>query len=200
MAPSFKRLNQDYATFIPSAAHLVLLFVGMRIGTRAGWLWVCAIIGALSLGLWVLNYRRARIVADTPTSRVASAPQGYVELFGTAKPFPGPAVVSPGSHRTCVWYRYKMEEKRGDNWTTVADELSEDSFLLDDGSGQAVVDPEWAEVLTDQHRSWKEDNRRFTEWLLLPNDYVYAIGEFATVGGANSTLDFAADVHALLTE
>ena len=200
MPETFRRLHQDYATSIPSASHLLLLLVGARIGTRAGWLWVCALIGAISLVLWILNYRRARAVADTPTAKVASAPQGYVELFGTAKGFPGPDVVSPASHRRCVWYRYKMEEKRGKDWVTVSDELSADSFILDDGTGQVVVDPEWAEVLTDHYRRWQEDDRRFSEWMLLPGDTAYAIGEFATVGGANSTLDFAADVNALLTE
>jgi hypothetical protein len=148
----------------------------------------------------VLNFRRARAVADTPTSRVASAPQGYVELHGTARQHPGQMVLAPLTSSPCVWFRYLVEEKRGKDWSVVQRGLSEHTFVLDDGSAQALVDPDWAEVMTDHHRRWIEGNRRYTESLLVPGDAVYAIGEFATVGGSATQLDAAADVKALLPE
>jgi hypothetical protein len=195
-----RQFHHSHAHHITSAGHLVLLFVGLRIGTPGGWLFVVSAIGIISFALWVLNFRRARAVADTPTSRVASAPQGYVELHGTARQHPGHTVIAPLTSQACVWFRYLVEEKRGKDWSLVQRGLSEHTFVLDDGSAQAVVDPDWAEVMTDHHRRWTEDNRRYSEWLLVPGDTLYAIGEFATVGGTSSQLDAAADVNALLAE
>ena len=87
--------RHHYANQITSAGHLLLLLVGARIGTRGGWVFVLALIAVLSVGLWMMNYRRARAVGDTPTSRIASAPQGYVELSGTTRPFTGELLISP---------------------------------------------------------------------------------------------------------
>jgi hypothetical protein len=187
-----------YANQITSAGHLGLLFVGAHIGTKAGWLAVLMLIGALSLALWVLNYRRARAVGDTPTSRIASAPQGYVELAGLARPFPGDRLLCPVSQIHCVWYHYIIEEKRGDKWRTVREEVSSDSFLIDDGSGQAVVDPDFAEILATDKRRWQTPHQRFTEWLIIPGQKLYVIGAFSTEGGQSSQLDAAADLRALL--
>ena len=73
-----------YGRFITSGAHLLLLVAGLRIATRPGWIFCLAAITVISLFVWTVDFRRTRAVADTPTSRVASAPQGYVELFGRA--------------------------------------------------------------------------------------------------------------------
>ncbi len=200
MQEALRSLHQAYAGQIGSVAHLLLLLAAARIGTRSGWIWSCLLIGVISLVLWGLNLRRARAVADTATSRVASAPQGYVELVGSAKRYPGPALVAPISKRECVWYRYLVEEKSGDEWRTVDRGNSDASFLLEDGSGEALVDPDWAEVLTDRHKRWTDDRKRYTEWLLLPGDRLFVIGEFATVGGRDAQLDPAADVNDLLAQ
>jgi hypothetical protein len=195
-----RKFNHSHAHHITSAAHLFLLLVGARIGTAAGWLLVLCLIGGISFVLWILSFRRARAVADTPTSRVASAPQGYVELHGIARQHPGQLVTAPLTSTPCVWYRYLVEEKRGKNWRVVQRGLSEETFILDDGSGEAVVDPEWAEVMTDHYRCWIEARMRYTEWLLVPADRLYAIGEFATVGGSSTQLDARADLNALLAD
>lgn len=194
-------LRHHYANQITSVGHLVLLLVGAHIGSQRGWVLVLALIACLSLLLWGLNFRRARAVGDTPTSRIASAPQGYVELAGTARPFPGDRLISPASRIHCVWYHFVVEEKRGDNWKKVKDEVSHDSFLIDDGSGEALVDPDFAEIVTTRKRTWMRDRHtRLTEWLLVPDEPLYVIGDFATVGGQNTQLDQVADLHALLTE
>jgi len=195
-----RQLSHSHAHHITSAGHLILLFVGLRIGTPGGWLFVLSLIGGISFVLWILNFKRARAVADTPTSRVASAPQGYVELHGTARQHPGYVVIAPLTSTPCVWYRYVVEEKHGKDWSVVQNGLSEQTFLLDDGSGQAVVDPDWAEVMTDHHRCWTEGNQRYNEWLLVPDESLYAIGELATVGGSSAHLDASADLSALLAQ
>ena len=195
-----RQLHHAHAPHITSAGHLILLFVGARIGTPGGWLFVLTLIAAISLLLWTLNFRRSRAISDTPTSRVASAPQGYVELHGDGRMHAGHALNAPLTGDACVWYRYRVEEKAGKDWRTVERGVSDATFLLDDGTGMAVIDPEWAEVTTSRRRRWTEGRRRYTQWLLKPGERLYAIGEFVTVGGANSRLDHGSDVNALLAE
>jgi hypothetical protein len=192
--------RQHYANQVTSISHVFLLLFAAKVGSRRAWILALLVIGVLSLVLWVLNYRRARAVADTPTSRIASAPQGYVELAGIARPFPNDRLLSPASRIHCVWYHYIVEEKRGKDWRKVDEAISDDSFLIDDGTGQAVVDPERGEVHSTRKRNWRVDNRRFTEWYLVPDERVFVIGELRTEGGSNSQLDAAADISALLAK
>ena len=192
--------NYRCSNLLASTSQLLLLLAGVRIGTRTGWLFCFSTICVASLLLWAANFRRSRIVADTPTSRVASAPQGYVELFGRAKLHSGTPLISPVSLRTCVWFRYQIEEKSGNEWRTIEHAMSPDTFVLEDETGQAIIDPDYAEVVTTDKRSWKETDRRYTEWLLTPGAPLYALGEFTTRGGEAGMLDRQADLNALLTE
>jgi hypothetical protein len=187
-----------YGNFLTSGMHVFLVLVGARIGTPGGWVFCLALVGAISLFAWSANFRRARVVSDTPTSRVASAPQGYVELHGKAKLHPGRTMTSPVSLRPCVWFRYVVEEKRGDKWHKLDSGMSSDTFLLDDGTGQAVIDPDCAEIMTTDRRTWREGSQRYTEWLFTPGEDLYVLGEFSTEGGAASELDTTGDVNALL--
>jgi hypothetical protein len=196
----FGQFNRSFGEHITSAGHLALLSMAFATGTRTGWLVALGLITLISFAFWVLNFRRTRVVADTPTSRIASAPQGYVELYGTGLPFGNQALRAPLTGRDCLWYRYLIEEKRGREWATIDRGLSSDSFVLDDGSGVAVIDPERAEVFTSQCRRWMDGERRYQEWLLLPREGIYVLGDFATVGGPNAQLDEQADVSALLAE
>ena len=189
-----------YGRFITSGAHLLLLVAGLRIATRPGWIFCLAAITVISLFVWTVDFRRTRAVADTPTSRVASAPQGYVELFGRAVQHAGRNLVCPASLRPCVWYRYVIEEKRGKDWHRIGSDLSSDTFLLDDGTARVVVDPDGAEIYTTDYRRWYAGGQRYTEWVLSDRDALYALGEFTTEGGAASALDTNADVSALLAE
>ena len=189
-----------YGNFLTSGAHVLVLFVGARIATPGGWAFSLVVIVAVSLFAWSANFRRSRAVADTPTSKVASAPQGYVELFGRAKLHPSAATTSPVSRRPCVWYRYSVEEQRGNKWHHVASEMSSETFLLDDGTGQVVIDPDCAEILSRDRRRWRDGNLRYTEWLLTPGGDLYALGELRSEGGSASALDTTRDLNALLAE
>jgi len=141
-------------------------------------------------------------ISGTPTSRIASAAQGYVELAGRAMPHPGGALLSRFSQLPCVWYQYTVEQRQQDGkWHRVESGRSNDSFLLDDGSALCLVDPENAEVLprrTDVMN--KGTDYRCTESLILPKEQVYVIGEFSTVGGASCDLNLELDVGELLAK
>jgi len=187
------------ASLATSPAQLFLLVVPGFLKSSTGWLIGLALVLVCSLFLWRANFRRARAVDDTPTSKIASAHQGYVELAGAARL--GEALIAPLTRRACVWYRYRVEKKGSKNkWVTEQSGCSDKLFLIDDASGVAVVDARQAEMLVDGGRQWIEGRRRYTEWIIGEGERVYAIGDFASEGGSNSSLDRKADVSALLAE
>ncbi len=101
--------------------------------------------------------RRTRHIENIPTARVRSAPQGYVELIGTAKALDGDPIIAPLSHIHCCWYRYRVEERSGKDWRLVRQGRSDGIFLLNDDTGDCVIDPEGAEVTTEHTRRWFDD-------------------------------------------
>jgi hypothetical protein len=193
-----RTLGVTQASFATSPVQLAALIVPGMVKSPAGWTIGLALMLAASLYLWRANFRRARAVDDTPTSRIASAHQGYVELTGVARV--GQALLAaPLTGRPCVWYRFEIE-KRGSRgrWVSEQSSASEVPFLIDDGSGSALLDVRHAETIVEGGRQWIENRHRYTEWILSEGEQVYAIGDFASEGGANSSLDRNADVGALL--
>ena len=173
-------LRREYGRFITSGSQVVLIFIGAQIGTRWGWIVCAALVAAISMIAWMSTYRRARAIDDTPTSKVASAAQGYVELIGSGRALGGPPLTSPCAHLPCLWYRFLVEKRQEDKWATESSGESDDSFILDDGTGECLIDPAGAEILTTRKDSWIEGNHRYTEWLLLQNETIYALGQFQT--------------------
>ena len=164
-------------------------------------IYVLSIIAVVAFAAWMLSLRRLLAISDTPPSKIASAAQGYVELVGRALPFPGNALLSRYSLLPCVWRRYTIEQRERDGkWHQIESGRSDDSFLLDDGSGLCLIDPENAEVLTRSAEvSMDGNDYRCTESLILPNERVYAIGEFSTIGGETADLNLEKDVSELLS-
>jgi hypothetical protein len=195
-------LRKSYGQLITSGAQLLLLLIGLETESREGWIACLALIALISLFAWISTLRRRRAITDTPTSRIASAAQGYVELTGDGRPLDHPPLLSHLTRLPCLWYRFVVEEKTGndDKWKTVERGESEVPFLIDDGSGRCVVDVEGAEILTRHKETWTEGRYRNTEWKLLINDQVYALGEFKTLGGGSIDLDAGQDLNALLAE
>lgn len=194
-------LRRHYANFLTSGINLILLFIGLRIGTREGWLVSFSLVALTSFFAWMGNIRRHRTIADTPTARVASAPQGYVELFGRSEQHDGFQLFSKLTQLPCLWYRYEMERRNNqNNWESVEQGESQDTFLLTDETGECVVDPDEAEIITTHKQTWHKDDYRYTEYLLLGQDSLYTLGEHATLGGTNSDLSLKEDVSALLAE
>lgn len=159
------------------------------------------LVAVLAVAAWVMSFRRWRAMGDTPTSRIASAAQGYVELVGQGRNIPEFPVLSHLTQLPCLWYRYVVDERTSNNkWKRVASGRSTESFVIDDGSGMCLVDPEHAEVIPRRKETWYKNDFRYTEWLILPQDTVYLLGEFVTIGGANVQLDPKQDVAELLAE
>ena len=139
-------------------------------------------------------------MSGTPTLRVASAAQGYVELIGRGRSYGEAPLLSKLSRLPCLWHRYRIDEKNSENeWRTIDRGETSEPFLLDDGSGSRLVDPAGAEILTKHKDTWREAQFRYTEWKLIPNDSIYAIGEFRT-RSVGAEFAARAELNALLAE
>lgn len=193
-------LRRSYAELVTSGAQLLLVLLGFQLESATGWLYCLIAIAAISVFAWMSALKRLRAIRDTPTSKVASAAQGYVELIGRGEQFGDTPLLGKLSLLPCLWYRYLLERRTSKNeWKTEDSGESGDSFLLRDESGVCIVDPEQAEITTNHRDSWQSGDYRYTEWKLLKNDPVYVLGEFSTRSAA---LDFdsRAQVSALLAE
>lgn len=196
MVGTFKFYASEWLT---GGVHFIILVFAFIADTRKVWPYALAAMAIVSLFAWIGSYRRYRLIHDLPTSKIASAAQGYVELSGRSAQISGVPVTSRSSGLPCCWYRYYIERETSDNkWVYEDSGASNELFLLTDDSGECVISPEGAEVLTSRKKTWTSDGYRHTEWLLLPRDRLYAIGEFTTVSGAVTELDESRDVGELM--
>ncbi len=179
-------------------------------------------LGAVAAGamylLWfgLRAWHRCRAIEDTPRARIRSAAQGYVELEGEPLVPANGRVRGPLTGIPCAWWDYTIEDRgrgrgRGRDWSTIDRGTSETPFLLDDGTGQCLVDPRGAEVVTRARTVWYGDSEwpeyrlppgegilgrmadvlfsggryRYTERRLMPQEPLYALGTFRSTGGVS---------------
>lgn len=193
-------LKREYTQLITSGGQLLLLFVGIKLESRTGWLYCLGVMALLSLFAWYSALHRLRMVSGTPTSRIGSAAQGYTELIGRGGEEETP-IYAKYSHLPCLWYRYKVEYRDSkNNWHTEGTGESQAPFVIDDGTGNCIVDPQGAEIVTRHKDTWQVADYRFTEWKLIDLDHIYVLGEFKTVGGSSTTLTHNELVNQVLSE
>jgi len=195
------RLTDGFGRFVVAGGQLMLVFVGLQMDSPLGWFGVCIGIALLSIFGWLGALRRWRHIIDTPTSQIATAAQGYVELLGRGKPLEGLPLVSPLTGLPCLWFRYTVEVRNSEGkWTQDRSATSDLSFIINDGSGECLVDPEGAEVIAIRKDVWEENDERYTQWLLLKDEQIYALGQFVTRSGLDLQLDRNEDIKGLLAE
>ncbi len=160
------------------------------------------ILAGIMLGCFLYTFslvRRARWIMDTPTSKISSAAQGFVELEGKQKNIEGQPVYSPISNTLCTWYDYSIEKKvrqgKKTHWRTIASGTSQALFGMTDATGECTIDPDQATILGGYTQVWYglspkgcEYSRLrawliffpycYTEHLFKPNDPLYAMGMF----------------------
>jgi len=177
-------MRREYTQLTGVAAQLISVAAASTSHSRLGWLLAAGVIALIALFSWRAAVKNLRVIRDTPTSKVASAAQGYVELMGRGKPMPNTPVLSQLRHLPCLWFRYKIEQhkqgERRNEWRTIESGESRESFLLQDESGECVIDADYAEINTRYRECWREGNMRYTEWTLLEHDELYVLGAFRT--------------------
>lgn len=173
-----------------------------------------SIAAALGGGWWGLRrLAQARHLLDTPTSKIRSAAQGYAEFYGVLAQQPDSVIVGPLTGKPCLWWRYKIEEYQSSgksrSWRAIESGCSEAWLLLDDGTGQCLINPRGAEVRPSTREVWRGNLRhprgpaktgwaalfgagksyRYLEERLHVGQPLYAIGEFRSSGGGRQGLD-----------
>ncbi len=120
------------------------------------WLPLLLALASGGAGLYFgLRYlAQARLIENTPTARIRSAPQGYVELDGIALPMAGEPIHAPLTGAPCCWYRIKVEKRGERSWIPVEKATSGHLFLLRDPTGDCVVDPDDAHVIPSDRAVW----------------------------------------------
>lgn len=105
----------------------------------------------------------ARRLEDTPTSKIRSAAQSYIELTGLGHSLPINPILGRLTQQPCAWYRYRIETiayRHTNNgtqryWQLVDQGISEGPFLLQDDTGECVVLPEGAQIIPTGTTQWK---------------------------------------------
>ena len=185
--------------WLSGGGYLMLLLAGLHWQTASVWSMLLTVLFVLALLAWRANLARLRAVADTPTSRIASATQGYVELIGQALADPHHTVYSPGHHLPCLWYRYRHYTREDNRWRQTESGESDAPFQLDDGSGRCVIEPAGAEIQVQRKETLTQGDSRLEEELLLAGERLYVLGDFATLS-AHASHDERRAVGELLAD
>ncbi|MCU7906760.1 MAG: hypothetical protein KZQ76_13130 [Candidatus Thiodiazotropha sp. (ex Epidulcina cf. delphinae)] len=133
-------------------------FVNLSDGEFWFWTTLLTLMSLLALYFAFRSIHRARLIEDTPTSRIRSAPQGYVELIGVAAMMPGEPIIAPLSGIPCCWWRYKIERKGDKGRRTVRTDKSDSLFLIQDATGECILDPEGAGITPSEKSIWYGPN------------------------------------------
>jgi hypothetical protein len=192
LSPLYRSLP-DWLTLIILAAVALLAGYALISGLSppavpiviVGLLALLALIGA---ALLVHGLRLRTLGRDVATSKIASAPQGYVELFGTASPLPAQPL---WSDQAWLWRR-TLHARQSDilffrslpfaMYKPLFWELTDRPFLLRDGSGEAIVLPAGAEVICADRQTVRLEEARVMEESIRPGDDLYVLGHFSSHG------------------
>jgi len=179
------------------------------------WLALAAGISLFSLKKSHGRFKRARLIEDMPTSKIRSASQGYTELVGVAVQQGNPQL-APLSNTLCLWWRYTIEKYqrsgKSSHWATVEKRACSQPFHLQDSTGICAIDPDGADIRCKHRHLWYGSTRRplgtpelggransmfsiglgrryrYTEYLILEGDPIYALGEFVSDSTGQRTL------------
>lgn len=197
-----KDLRSYYLDTIVSTGYLAVILFAANSEAQNKSVVSLSLLLLVGFFAWVLTYKRVLTIADIATSRIGSAAQGYVELYGRASVNPENLIRSPLSGMSCIWFRYKVYSKENSDreWREVSSGVSDTTFEITDSTGKCQVDPDDAEVVSPDRRVSYQGVYKHVEELLFAGGSIYVLGEFSTIGGANSVLSLKEDVSGLLAE
>ncbi len=190
-----KNLNLDAQLgsrlFWDEAGWSIASAFGIFVALRTGHSFVAIFGAALSLWAWVQSRKNYRAIADIPTAKLSSAPQGLIELSGNGDALPEYPVRSPLTTLPCLWFEYKIEEGEGRSRHVTKQGTSNSPFALKDGALQAMVLPDGARVISKHQQSWQRGDETCTESVLLKDEPLFVLGEFVHdwVESNNNSLD-----------
>lgn len=202
----FESINSKNINFIILILVSVMLVFAYRMHVVSpetnAWRGLFGSATAFTLFIAIFNYARLLKITEAPTSTIASAAQGYIELHGVAstkKPFKTPYHNIP-----CVWFRAYAYANRVDPETKEVDKRllsfteSKEVFQLRDESGECSVNPEDAEVIFMEKRTQIKNEHRYVEEYLPSGKSIYLLGHLDTLHHYNTTQAIDKDTTDLL--
>lgn len=152
----FLKLRTLFAAFLLLiGTTTVLLFGDIPRGDELEHLIIFTIMFGVGLALFSKGFgalKKLQFVKGTPTSKVRSMAKGNVEISGQAKTLED-TLESPFMGEECLYYWYEVEEykssssskHRNREFKKIDRGENKVRFIIDDGTGFAVVDPEGAD-------------------------------------------------------
>jgi len=148
---------------------------------------------------WAFNYKRLLAISEVPISTIASAAQGYVELFGKSKHLIPMRSPIQGVH--CVWFRLWVYARDTNYMWRLEDyQVSEQVFELHDESGVCVVDPKGAHIYAASRHVITQNGHRYIEDVLFTDKSIYVLGDLDGNTQANTESEIHQEVGKLLTQ
>lgn len=144
---------------------------------------VSMVFGVTAFIAGFVRLRRQKKILDTPTARARSVALGFCELSGTAK-MNGKLWTTPQGIPGCVYFQSIEEELRRHgkhrSWVPVNTvDSSAHPFLLNDGTGQVLVNPKDAELYLKSHQKRTtniSNRRRIREQWITDQEPVFVLG------------------------
>jgi len=119
-------------------------------------LFILLIVVLIAAFYWVKNNSMLKLIKSTDTSRIAHVRLGFYEIKGKVVALE-PPLISPFSEKPCVYYNFRVEQKRSNgkssSWVKILGDIKSQKFGIDDGSGIAAIDMKSATI------ELKTDNR-----------------------------------------
>jgi hypothetical protein len=155
--------------------------------------WVQVVSAMASLPfLWqaMRNLKLARILEDTPTSSIAHAQQGLVEVKGKTFSKAKNTLYVPMLEVPCVWYRFQAfyeHEHAGESDITFQE--SRQRIYLKDSTGECAIDPWQAEIMPKRTKRRIETGVTYQFSWIGVEEYLYVIGWLDTLHPMPQTKD-----------
>jgi len=148
---------------------------------------------------WVFNYKRLLAISEVPISTIASAAQGYVELYGKSRQrLP---MRSPIQGVACVWYRLWVYTRDSNHMWRLQDyQVSEQVFELHDATGVCLVDPKGADIYAAKRHEVIQNEHRYIEDVLFADKSIYVLGDLDASTQAHTEAEINREVGKLLTQ
>jgi len=148
--------------------------------------WLTA-ASAAGFFLWWHGMHTRNLVLGVPTSKIASAPQGYVELAGRAA---SAKRYFPEAAEFYLWKRTQVATRPRTTalrefpfnlfYTVTSVEVTENPFCIEDDSGTALIVPAGAEVICSRCETEYAGDRKVIRESILDGDPLYVLGHFNT--------------------
>ena len=149
----------------------------------------------LAVSIWLfwrsINYLRlVRTIEDTPSTNIASTPQGMVEVKGKTLPLESQVLMVPRKNIPCVWYRHvQTYEYEDDEFSDPETKESHERFYIKDHTGKCAVDPIRADIHPKKSfEEYQDGFRHEISWIGV-DESVYVLGWMQTLHPEQKTDD-----------